>query len=169
MVGHHLNENLILSRPLHTHERPNQQKKSTKKTGRKLLQPSDKETKPEKNVNAAVQHLSNQQKNSVMESNGGMAPAPVVQVHKIFKKIIKHLALVFKLLIRFNFKTLHWLSISLTSKFKFIYFPMNEEYLFVLIIIDQVRPYHPNIKFVIRGFIKSQEIWNSKVSINKQK
>lgn len=81
MVGHHFNTNLILSRPLHTHERPSHQKKTTKKTGRKLLQPSDKETKPEKNVNA-VQHLSNQQKNSVMESNGGMAPAPVVQVNK---------------------------------------------------------------------------------------
>ena len=81
MVGQHFNENLILSRPLHTRE-TNKQKKSTKKTGRKLFQPSDKETRPEKNVNA-VQHLSNQQKNSVMESNGGMAPAPVVQVYKI--------------------------------------------------------------------------------------
>ena len=80
MMGHHLNT--ILSRPLHTHERPNPHKMPTKKSGRKLLQPSDKETKPEKSVNA-VQHLSNQQKNSVMESNGRMAPAPVVQVHKI--------------------------------------------------------------------------------------
>ena len=87
MMGHHFNT--ILSRPLHTHERPNSHKMSTTKTGRKLLQPPDKETKPEKDFNA-VQHLSNQQKNSVMESSGGMAPAPVVQVNKICGKSLEY-------------------------------------------------------------------------------